>query len=74
LPFIILKKLPIIKLGVIKMSHSIDQHLCLSDLLEEDLSSYEFFHGLPIEIQKQIEKADVGTFQEMQEIAHHIGK
>ncbi len=56
------------------MSHSIDQHLCLSDLLEEDLSSYEFFHGLPMEIQKKIEKADVGTFQEMQEIAQHVRK
>ena len=56
------------------MSHSIDQHLCLSDLLEEDLSSYEFFHGLPMEIQKKIEKADVGTFQEMQKIAQHVRK
>lgn len=51
------------------MSHSTDQHLCLSDLLEEDLSSYEFFHGLPVEIQQKIQEADVSTFEEMQEIA-----
>ena len=54
------------------MSHGSDQHLCLSDLLEEDLSSYEFFHSLPQEIQDKIKQSDVGTFAEVQAIVHQI--
>lgn len=54
------------------MSHSTDQHLCLSDLLEEDLSSYEFFHSLPHDIQEKIKQADVSTFAEMQQTVAKI--
>lgn len=54
------------------MSHSTDQHLCLSDLLEEDLSSYEFFHSLPRDIQEKIKQADVSTFAEMQQTVAKI--
>ena len=28
--------------------------LCLSDLLDQDLSSYEYFHSLPLEVQKKM--------------------
>lgn len=49
------------------MSHSTDEHLCLSDLLEQDLTSYEYFHSLPEELQKKLEQRDVSSFAEMQE-------
>ncbi len=41
-------------------------HLCLSDLLDQDLSSYEYFHSLPADIQQKIEASDVRSFDEMQ--------
>lgn len=56
------------------MSHSTDQHLCLSDLLEEDLSSYEFFQTLPQPIQEKLEQMDVSTFAEMQQAVSKIKK
>lgn len=49
------------------MSYSTDQHLCLTDLLDQDLSSYEYFHSLPEELKKKLERRDVSTFAEMQE-------
>lgn len=38
----------------------------LSALLEQDLSSYEYFHSLPESVQHRIEKRDIGSFGEMQ--------
>ena len=46
--------------------------LCLSELLDQDLSSYEYFHSLPLEVQKKIEESDVNSFAEMQKIAEKI--
>lgn len=46
--------------------------LCLSDLLDQDLSSYEYFHSLPLEIQKKIEESDVNSFADMQQIVKKI--
>ena len=46
--------------------------LCLSDLLDQDLSSYEYFHSLPLEVQKKIEESDVNSFADMQQIAEKI--
>ena len=46
--------------------------LCLSDLLDQDLSSYEYFHSLPLEVQKNIEESDVNSFADMQQIAEKI--
>ena len=43
--------------------------LCLSDLLDQDLSSYEYFHSLPLE---KIEESDVNSFADMQQIAEKI--
>ncbi|WP_312645711.1 hypothetical protein [Hydrogenoanaerobacterium sp.] len=42
-------------------------HLCLSDLLDQDLSSYEYFYSLPAEIQSKVRRSDVRSFEEMQE-------
>ena len=36
------------------MRGTLDQHLCLTDLLDQDLTSYEYFHSLPREIQQKI--------------------
>ncbi len=41
-------------------------HLCLSDLLDQDLSSYEYFHSLPEDLQREIEASDVRSFDQMQ--------
>ena len=46
--------------------------LCLSDLLDQDLSSYEYFHSLPLEVQNKIEESDVNSFADMQQIAEKI--
>ena len=45
---------------------------CLSDLLYQDMSSYEYFHALPLEIQKKIEESDVNSFADMQQMAEKI--
>ena len=36
------------------------------------MSSYEYFHALPVEIQKKIEESDVNTFADMQQMAEKI--
>ena len=46
--------------------------LCLSELLDHDLSGYEYFHSLPLEVQKNIEESDVNSFADMQQIAEKI--
>lgn len=48
------------------------QKLGLSDLLEQDLSSYEFYHSLPADVQKKIEEKDIGSFRELQEAANKL--
>ena len=43
------------------------QHLCLTDLLDQDTSSYEFFYSQPDAVQQKIREADPSSFEEMQE-------
>ena len=45
------------------------EYLCLSDLLDADLSSYEYFCSLPENIKQKIEMEDARSFEEMQSIA-----
>lgn len=40
--------------------------LGLSDLLAQDISSYEYFYSLPENIQKKIESRDLWSLDEMQ--------
>lgn len=47
-------------------------HLCLSDLLDQDLSSYEFFYSLPQEIQRKVAAKDVRSFEELQSAAENL--
>ena len=41
------------------------QKLGLDNLLESDMTSYEFFHSLPADIQQRVERRDIGSFDEM---------
>lgn len=47
------------------MSDSIHSMLGLDDLLENDVSSYELFHSLPLEIQRKVIRKDVRSFSEL---------
>ena len=42
---------------------SIEEHVGLSDLLDQDLSSYEYFHSLPKELQDKIIMKDITSFE-----------
>lgn len=44
----------------------IEKHLGLSDLLENDLSSYEYFNSLPPSIQYEINRYEISNFEELQ--------
>ena len=46
---------------------SIEEHVGLSDLLDQDLSSYEYFHSLTKELQDKIIMKDITSFEDMQE-------
>ena len=39
----------------------------LSALLEQDISSFEYFNTLSDDVKKKIEAKDIGSFDEMQE-------
>ena len=41
-------------------------HISLADLLDNDLSSYEYYNSLPEDIRRKIAEKDIGSFQEMQ--------
>ena len=46
--------------------------LGLSDLLDQNLSCYEYFHSLPEDLQKRIAKQDIGSFEEMQDFVANL--
>ena len=47
--------------------------LGLSDLLDQNLSCYEYYYSLPEEVQKRIAKQDIGSFEEMQAFVADLG-
>jgi hypothetical protein len=49
-------------------------HLCLTDLLDQDLSSYEFFYSLPQEIQQKVRDTDVRSFDQLQAYVAELRK
>ena len=49
-------------------------HLCLYDLLDQDLTSYEYFQSLPKEIKSRVLRSDARSFAELQEIVEKIRK
>lgn len=46
--------------------------LGLADLLNRDLSCYEFFCGLPQRYRREIEAKDVRSFEEMQDCVEKL--
>lgn len=46
-----------------------DTHLDLTDLLDQDISSFEYFQTLPEAVKKQLRNMDIRTFKELQEQA-----
>lgn len=48
--------------------------LGLSDLLENDLSSYEYFYSLPQNIQQKIKQKDVCSFEQMHSFAQSLNE
>ncbi len=49
-----------------------NSELGLSALLEQDISSFEYFNTLSEDIKRKIEAKDIGSFQEMQEYVSHL--
>ena len=49
-------------------------HLCLSDLLDQDVSSNEFYNTLSPEVQRKLQEKDIRTFEELQECARAYRK
>ena len=50
------------------MDHEFPGYLCLTDLLDQDLSAYEFFQTLSPEEQSSLRRYDseIATFSELQ--------
>lgn len=44
-------------------------YLCLEELLDADISSYEYFCSLPESVKQKIEMNDARSFEEIQIIA-----
>ena len=49
-------------------------HLCLSDLLDQDISSNEFFNTLSPNVQRRLMYKDIRTFEELQKCANAYKK
>ncbi len=56
-----------VKNKVIKLNSPILSKLGLSDLLDQDLSSYEYFQSLSKQVQEKLRQEDVGSFTELQQ-------
>ena len=53
------------------MERAFPEYLCLTDLLDQNLSAYEFFQTLPPELQAKLHEADaIRNFEELQAQAH----
>ncbi len=44
-------------------------YLCLSDLLDQDVTSFEYFQTLPVKIRNKLLNRDITTFSELQDTA-----
>ncbi len=49
-------------------------YLCLTDLLDQDLSAYEYFQTLSPEMQTKLRREDgcIGTLDELQTRVNHL--
>lgn len=46
--------------------------LGLDALLEQDVSSYEYFHALPQAVQRKLQAKDIRSFDEMQDVVERL--
>lgn len=46
-----------------------DEHLCLTDLLDQDVSAYEYYQTLPPQARQALEQTEITTFAELQAMA-----
>ena len=57
------------------MDHSFPAYLCLTDLLDQDLSAYEYFQTLPPDVREALKREDgVTNFDELQAHARHLSQ
>ena len=57
------------------MKHQTPGYLCLSDLLDQDLSAYEYFQSLPPDVREALKREDgVTNFDELQAHARHLAQ
>lgn len=47
-------------------------HLCLSDLLDQDLTSYEYYQTLAPSVQKKLEDCEITTFKQLQTCVNQL--
>ena len=57
------------------MKHQIPGYLCLSDMLDQDLSAYEYFQTLPSDVREALKREDgITNFDELQARARHLSE
>lgn len=47
-------------------------HLCLTDLLDQDLTAYEYFQGLSPDMRRVLSEREIATFDELQTAANDL--
>lgn len=47
-------------------------HLCLTDLIDQDLSAYEYYHSLSSKIQSELQNREISTLDELQDAVAEI--
>ena len=57
------------------MKHQTPGYLCLTDLLDQDLSAYEYFQTLPPDVREALKREDgVTNFDELQARAKNLSQ
>ena len=57
------------------MKHQMPGYLCLSDMLDQDLSAYEYFQTLPSDVREALKREDgITNFDELQARARHLSE
>ena len=51
-----------------------ETYLCLSELLDQDLTSFEYYQTLPQPVRQALEQEEVHTFEELQAHAKNIAR
>lgn len=49
-----------------------DEYICLTDLLDQDLTAHEYYQGLPDFVRSQLKDAEITSFHELQKYVQQI--